>query len=276
MNDERFLSDWLKDQAPDGSDTRAQADRIMARIPDTPQRRRWWPLGGRPARRTARPVDDPSSESRRTSPMFSPTNAIAGIALAIAAASVFALAVQDQSSEDVVPAAAADAVVPVPLRVELDFSGETSGARETLGNGAAREAGRRTEFLILESSDPRFEGAVSVIETIDRYEGDVSVGTRAWRVEDETGAWRGTPSYTLNDRMSPALGEPGTTLDLVFVGEGGYQGLVAVLRSTLAPDRDCSSGVCIAAAGAPDVRLEGYILNTTELPAAPEPRSTAE
>ena len=43
-DDERFLKDWLDDDAPDPAGGRKDADQIMARLPETKQRSRWWPL----------------------------------------------------------------------------------------------------------------------------------------------------------------------------------------------------------------------------------------
>ena len=122
----------------------------------------------------------------------------------------------------------------------------------------------------MEASDPRFEGTVTLTETVDTHGGlDLAIG--ALRIEDEGGAWQELPAFTLSPG---AYREIGHTTDSVLIGEGGYDGLIAIVRSTHRPEADASSGVTIEPPDAPDLRLEGYVLNTTDLPEAPQPRST--
>lgn len=281
MNDERYLKDWLQDSTDSTTDPRAAADttdstpdpnaaadRIAARIPDIPQRRRWlpWP----PARRHQ---TDDAHMSRRTRSMFSPLQAVTAGALSLAVGGAVLLTTQDSAPTDPVLDAAGGPVEAVPVRVEFDFFEEVRGGVEALPNGADRTMISTWEHIFRDATDPRFEGAVVSTDATDVY-GDTELSVYAWRLENEGGAWQTAPMYAVGP--TEVFHEAGETLDLVFYGEGGYDGHVAVMLLTYRPDADLSSGIPVEPPGAPDFRLEGHILDTPELPGAPEPWDTAE
>lgn len=208
--------------------------------------------------------------------MLSPAQTIGAVALAMAVGGTFLVANQDTSPAEPAPAAAVDPapVDAIPLTVELDFLEQPSfGMRTELPSGSTRNVGRVWVNTVVAASDPRFEGTATRTETVDVHDGvELAFGT--WRIENAEGAWQGIPTF--GPSADTVLIELGTTSDHLFVGEGGYEGFVALLRATHRPEADDSSGIVIEPPDGPDVRFEGHILNTTDLPEAPEPWSDAE
>jgi hypothetical protein len=269
MNDERYLRDWLQDTSDSTTDPNAAADRIVARVSVSPQRHRWLPWPS-----VRRPKTDDVPTNRRNRSMFSPVQSLAAVALALAAGGAMLLATQDTAPAEPAPAAAVEPVQAVPLTVELDFLEQRSfGEKTELPTGSTRSVGRVWVNRVVDASDPRFEGTATRTETVDVY-GDVELAIGAWRIENPGGAWQGFPTF--GPSQDSVLFEIGTTSDYLFVGEGGYEGLVALLRATHRPEAEDSGGIVIEPSDAPDIRFEGHILNTTDLPEAPEPWSPAE
>lgn len=129
------------------------------------------------------------------------------------------------------------------------------GERTTLANGVERVAGQAWQFRSIESSDPRFAGTYTLTATWDAYPGvSLVVGTN--RIETADGAWQQQADYW--HTWDP---QPGDTAQLVLVGEGAYEGLIAIVDETWRPD-----GTDIA------IRIEGFIVDG-DLPPDPEPWS---
>ena len=157
-DDERFLKDWLDDDAPDPAAARKDADQIMARLPETKQRSRWWPL--LPARRSRpRSSSDgqPPTINGRTRTMFSPVKAITAGALVFAIGGVLLVA-QPFDQQSAVPGAETEAIAPtwVTGTVEFDVtcSATTQISRWTIDvhpNTGSYECGPQTWT----TSDPR-------------------------------------------------------------------------------------------------------------------------
>jgi len=104
--------------------------------------------------------------------------------------------------------------------------------------------------VITGATDPRLEGAVTIAANSNRYHGGPEVWTYAFRIENDGGAWQQSPTIDL------ATGpEDLNTTTGVLVGEGGYDGLVAVFDNL-------EQGQTWT--------LHGYIIDG-ELPPDPEP-----
>ena len=99
------------------------------------------------------------------------------------------------------------------------------------------------------ASDPRFLGDVSARVSMDEHAteaGALAVWSRAFSVRNDEGSWRGIPHTVI---FQP----DGTASDItqVFVGEGAFEGLYAVVETETTPG--AGGGVV----------LDGYILEGT-------------
>ena len=104
--------------------------------------------------------------------------------------------------------------------------------------------------VITGATDPRLEGAVTIAANSNQYPGGPEVWNYALRIENDGGAWQQSPTITLDigsDDLNTTTG--------VMVGEGGYDGLVAVFDNL-------EQGQTWT--------LHGYIIEG-ELPPGPEP-----
>jgi len=137
MNDEqmlRTLGSWLKDTDVAAPDSRLTADQVRARLPQTRQRGRWWPLLS--SKRTPAPADGmpstafqpiriPTTTShtpivtRRTRSMFSPAKAITAGALVFAIGGVLLIAQPFDQQGGSVPGAATD----IERAAPVEFTG---------------------------------------------------------------------------------------------------------------------------------------------------------
>ena len=87
------------------------------------------------------------------------------------------------------------------------------------------------------TTDPRFTGTYTSVANIDTYrgaevappEGAFNVWTVVRRVENDEGAWQGaaTTAAWVNDPDAWFVGDPPAVV--VFTGEGGYEGLTAIV-----------------------------------------------
>ena len=104
--------------------------------------------------------------------------------------------------------------------------------------------------VITSASDPRLEGAVTIAANSNQYSGGPEVWNYAFRIENDGGAWQQSPTIDLAtgpDDLNTTTG--------VMIGEGGYDGLVAVFDNL-------EQGQTWT--------LHGYIIEG-ELPPDPEP-----
>ena len=231
MNDERFLKDWLRHSTDSSAGPDVAADKVMARLPDIPQRRRWLPW--LPVRRPK-----PDEPDRRTRLMFSPLQAATAGALTLAVAGVmFLVAPLD------------DTTAPAPAGAEAIGSGEVSAfegffpygsgkqlaKKEFLDNGVVTNREQIWEITNAETTDDRFGGQVTNTWNWDQYvERDgASIGVGhsiwvgGWRIENDGGGWQERPQITFSfpDGTYPVV----TT---TFDGVGGYEGLTAIVEVT--------------------------------------------
>ena len=84
---------------------------------------------------------------------------------------------------------------------------------------------------MLQMSDARLDGAVTVSSRIHKYPDGLELIAYALRIENDGGAWQQQPVLAF---MSP----DGTfsTVTISLVGEGGYEGLTAVAEALVAND----------------------------------------
>lgn len=77
-------------------------------------------------------------------------------------------------------------------------------------------------------SDPRLNGTATWASNEDRYPTGLVIGTWAISFENDEGAWRMRPQHYVEDFVR--IGQPALNgFQLVFDGEGAYDGLVAVV-----------------------------------------------
>jgi hypothetical protein len=78
----------------------------------------------------------------------------------------------------------------------------------------------------VEVTDPRLDGVVEVYEN-QRFIGDlgVTVYNRAFRIENDEGSWVEEPTMLM---LLP--GDEGTTTTTKFIGDGAYEGLIAIIE----------------------------------------------
>jgi len=168
---------------------------------------------------------------------------IATLAIGLLAGSTLGVTAQDEVA------------APVEFTARWAWGSPIRGeASETAPGVVQHRGGAWRPGVLAAASDPRWQGTLSIANNENDYSasGGPLVGVHAFRVENADGAWQQMPTI--------ALIIPGVD-DLVntgfFVGEGGYEGLIAVVD--IATDR---------AAGTWD--LHGYIIDG-ELPPDPEP-----
>jgi len=231
MNDERFLKEWLQDDAPEPSGARKSADQIMARLPETKQRSRLWPLV--PSRRsTSSPSDDgePRSVSGRTRSMFSPAKAITAAAV-FALGGVLLIAQPFDQPGDISPGAE-----PPGSGATTSFEGSLRHGRnveraaaEALPNGAVAWRGQIWEITEAEMSDPRLAGTIDDMWNWDAYvqDGPFTIWRGGFRIENDEGAWQMRPVVKL--KFSDV---EYTVWTGIFDGEGAYEGLTAFAEVT--------------------------------------------
>jgi hypothetical protein len=225
MNDERFLKAWLRDTFDSPSDPHGAADKVVAHLPDTPQRRRWllWPS-------IRRKRQDHDTTDRRTSLMISPLQAIAAGSLALALGAAF-----------LITQPGVDPGVEVESGAEATGSGETTAFEGTLPYGVSRQTATSEtlenaviayreqvwEIGTATTSDPRFGGIVSNTWNWDDYPGSDSptAWTGGWHIENDEGGWHQRPVAQLEFPDGTY-----STYTAVFDGVGAYQGLTALVE----------------------------------------------
>ena len=126
----------------------------------------------------------------------------------------------------------------------------------TVGEGVEEyRGGAFTPWVISEATDPRLVGHVTLAVNYNDYPArdGLRVVNHAFRVENEDGAWQQLPAINIQWSGEDSLGVVG-----VFVGEGAYDGLIAVFDNVIDPE----------AGGTFD--LHGFIFEGG-VPPAPEP-----
>jgi hypothetical protein len=136
------------------------------------------------------------------------------VAIILLASTPVAVAAQDQET---------------PAQAPVEFTGRLLYGPQTVA-GTETDVGERTEVRgtafqtpVLTMSDPRLDGIVTRTNNVDLYD-DPPVWTwqALWRIETDEGAWQGveTPLVFTDGSRS--------TTTVVLVGEGAYDGLIAL------------------------------------------------
>ena len=144
------------------------------------------------------------------------------------------------------------AAAPVEFTARWTFGPDLRIGTETEvdGVGMGRGGAWRPQ-VISRASDPRLEGDLSIADNYDEYADGPTVHHYAFRIENEDGVWQQLPTINLET----GDGDLNTTTG-VLIGEGGYEGLIAVFDLLTDPDLGWT--------------LHGYIFDG-DLPPAPEP-----
>jgi len=173
---------------------------------------------------------------------FTLTGTIAIGLLAVSAAGVVA---QDDA-----------AAAPVEFTAKLAFGPSVRSETTTLGDGVTMYSGGAWRAgVITEASDPRLQGTTYMAANSNDYSdaGGPIVWNYAFRIENDGGAWQQLPTLDLDF----SDGSEDLTLG-VMVGEGDYEGLIAVFQNVTSNST---------------WDLHGYIIEG-ELTPAPEPYVT--
>ena len=219
---------WLDEPPPGPPDRDAVYARVVDRLPETHQRRHWWPFqwnpfGARATRSAAANGPHPQGRSRI---MLNATRVVA-------AATVLALG----GTLALVAGPLGPAIEPAPPGAEQPDSdvialvtGQAAHYTETdPGDGTVTPRAQEFRGVAIEwevaADDPRLSGVMSVDYNVDAIFG--AAGTRAMtgiqRIENDAGAWEGD---------FQGVGFPGTNdlhVHAVLAGSGSYEGLTAVM-----------------------------------------------
>ncbi len=201
---EHRLDSWMQEDATLPDDLRE----VLAKLPETPQRRHRWSLGL-------------ADLTWRTRTMFSATRIAALVAILTLGGglAIYSGALGPTADQAAVPSAeitAAEDPTQMPIRFEqsvganLEQQGVTSER-----DGVSQLRGQITNYVAESADDPRLVGTGRfILDAADHGGFGPEWGT--FRLENEEGAWQGTMSgfhAPLETRLSGWL-----------VGEGAYEG----------------------------------------------------
>jgi hypothetical protein len=249
MKDEKYtpeVGSWLKGREVPHPDSQQTARQVAARLPHVGQRGRWWPL---PSFRRLPTTDQttayqpspiPASNSHtptvigRTTSMLSPVKAITAGAIVFAIGGAFLIAqpFQQQSS---VPGAEAEAAAPTWVTGTVQPAQSCSDWTSVVEIDVIRSRNFECGPQTWTSSDPRLTGEVARRWSEDTYRigdgaGSKTVSLDAAYLRNEGGGWACSAIDLLDGgsvRSSIAL----TGTALTCIGNGGYEGLSAILAS---------------------------------------------
>ena len=253
MKDEKYtpeVGSWLKGREVPHPDSQQTARQVAARLPHIGQRSRWWPLPSsrRPPTTDQTTAYDPTpipahgghtpTVIGRTTSMLSPVKAITAgaIVFAIGAAFLITQPFQQQSS---VPAAEADAVAPTWVTGTVQPGGSCSDGTSVVEIDVIRSRNFECGPQTWTSSDPRLTGEVARRWSEDTYRMDDGSGSKtvsldAAYLRNEGGGWA-CSAIDLLDGASVRSGIALTGTARTCIGNGGYEGLSAILASEYGP-----------------------------------------
>jgi len=253
MKDEKYtpeVGSWLKGREVPHPDSQQTARQVAARLPHISQRSRWRPL---PSFRRLPTTDQttahqpspiPASNGHtptiigRTTSMLSPVKAITAGAIVFALGSAFLIA-QPFGQQTSVPGAEAEAIAPTwvtgTVQPALSCSDGTSKVEIDVIRSRNFECGPQTWT----SSDPRLTGEVTRRWSEDTYRMDDGSGSKtvsldAAYLRNEGGGWA-CSAIDLLDGGSVRSGIALTGSARTCIGDGGYEGLSAILASEYGP-----------------------------------------
>jgi hypothetical protein len=242
---------WLKRTDVGPEDVRRSTDHISVRIPETRQRGRWWPV---PSFR--RPHDPPDSTRStdlqptpipatdghsptvlgRTQFMLSPVKAITAGALVFALGGVLLIAQPfEQGGSGSPGAATTEAIAPTWVTGTVQPAPSCSGPDSVESDGDVQH-----EWIIecspqtWTSSDPRLTGEVVRRWNDDVFrtdEGIISLSMDAAYLRNDDGGWACSNSSLAKGSGMSTTDVTGGTFTHTCIGDGGYEGLSALLVS---------------------------------------------
>ena len=170
------------------------------------------------------------------------TTAVSILTIGLLAGSAVGVAAQDEE---------ATAEGPVEFTAKWAWGSNVRADTWEAGDGSVMtRGGAWRPGVITSASDARLEGTVTIAANSNQYSGGPEVWNYAFRIENDGGAWQQSPTIDLS--TGP---EDLNTTTGVLVGEGGYDGLIAVFDNL-------EQGASWT--------LHGYIIEG-ELPPDPEP-----
>ena len=94
--------------------------------------------------------------------------------------------------------------------------------------------GEAWQFRVIETSDPRVDGTMTITLTIETYPGgELTVHAEAYRIENEGGAWQEVPIFHVSFPWHVEEDDGiGVVTSHTFVGEEGYEGWTIVAEQT--------------------------------------------
>lgn len=166
--------------------------------------------------------------------MFSATKMLAATAVVALFGGVLAVGQLTPSTADQAPAAEAP-LAAAPRGEPVEFQGRWSyggglqgGAIDLHDDGWLEQHDQGWALGITEPGDPRLDGRLTLRASAIQKAG-TEIWNGAFRIENETGSWQQRPmiqSVKLSGEPEPM------TWTAVFDGEGGYEGLTAVMGIT--------------------------------------------
>jgi hypothetical protein len=234
------VRDWLKRTEVEPDDVRRSTHLVSDRASRTRQRSRWWPLPSLRRQPSPTPTNtDDSQQSNvtgRTQFMFSPVKAMTAGALVFAIGGVFLIA-QPFDQQSAAPGAEAEPIAPTWVTGDIQPAASCSGPDSIESDGDVRhdwiiECGPQTWT----SSDPRLTSEVVRRWNEDVFltdEGSITISMGAADLRNDGGGWACSDSSLL--KGSGMRSEAVTETTFNCIGDGGYEGLSAILVSEMGP-----------------------------------------
>ena len=123
-----------------------------------------------------------------------------------------------------------DPTLPAEFSGQITFGSQLRSETTTTAEGRKETRGGAWAPTIISMSDPRLDGDATISFDTDAYVGadgrSATVGTGTWRIENTDGAWQGSYNIVSTDEWA-------STVTMPLIGEGAYDGLVAVWESTI-------------------------------------------
>lgn len=118
----------------------------------------------------------------------------------------------------------------VPFAGRIAF-GDCTGGSTVIVDGLIQTRGEVCDVPVLEMSDPRLDGEVTVHDDNDVYPDGLALFRWAFRIENDGGIWQQQPVLTVKFPDGTY-----STATITLIGEGGYDGLTAVAEVAVSDD----------------------------------------
>jgi hypothetical protein len=150
---------------------------------------------------------------------------LASFLMTVAFLAIAAIPVTGQTTEPML-----DPTLPAAFTGRIAFGGQVRSGTVATVEGRTESRGSAWAPTIVEVSDPRLDGNVTISFDTDDYIGldgaTYSVGSGTWRIGNPDGAWQGSYNIVATD-------DYGSVATTTLVGEGAYAGMTAVWEQTL-------------------------------------------